>query len=242
MEYGNEQDLVIAGSGSSGGGRFRQVRIDGYGKLLSDIDCVEFGTNGKSEVRGSLQAEKASINGSVRIHGAVRISDTLEVNGETKIDGDAGFRQLKGKGSTTVGGSLNGEIVDVEGGINVEGDCEAETVIVQGGFRIGGLLSGGIIDVTMYWPCQAEEIGGEKIMVRRSGLKSFLNPFLPKFASKQLKADTIEGDEIYLEHTVAQTVRGNRITIGPGCVIQRVEYKHSMDRDKGAQINEIKQL
>lgn len=241
MDNGSRNDLIIEGSGSSGGGSFRHVRIDGFGKILSDVDCEQFQTNGRSEVRGQIRGAKMEINGSSKLYGNVD-AEQLQIKGDMKIEGHVSYREFACKGTMTVIGNMTGDSVDLEGGIHVDGDCSAETFTAQGGFQIGGLLNAGIIDITMYWACKAQEIGGEKITVRKSGKASLWNPFLPKFASKHLKADTIEGDEIYLEHTTAKVVRGNRVTLGPGCIVHLVEYKHHFEHDSGAKFNESKQI
>ena len=36
---------------------------------------------------------------------------------------------------------------------------------------------------------------------------------------------TVEGDEIYLENVVAETVIGKKVTIGEGCKIGKVEER-----------------
>lgn len=241
MEQYKERDLVISGSGSSGGGSFRNVKIDGFGTLLSDTECIEFQVNGKGGVRGYLRAEEASISGTCSIDGHVDAAK-FKVSGEAKVEGNLAYRELECSGSTRVKGNATGDHVRIEGGFHVDGDSEAETFMVKGVFQVGGLLNAGSLDITMYGPCSAQEIGGERISVRRSGLKSLLNPFLPKFAAKQLTVDTIEGDEIELEYTTAKMVRGSRITIGPGCMIDCVEYKESLTPDKNAKIAEIKQI
>ena len=43
-----------------------------------------------------------------------------------------------------------------------------------------------------------------------------------------LEAELIEGDEIYLENTRADVVRGKQIEIGPHCKIGLIEYSESL--------------
>lgn len=241
MDHGNMKDLVIAGSGSTGGGSFRNIRIDGFGKITGDVDFEQFQTNGKSEVLGCARGTHIDIHGSSKLNGHVE-AKLFHIQGEAHIDGDVSYRELTCKGKAAVKGSARGESLDLEGGLNVDGDCEAEKFIVSGGFQIGGLLNADAIDITLYWSCKAQEIGGEKITVRKGSKSSIWNPFLPKIASRHLTADTIEGDEIDLEHTTARIVRGNRVTLGPGCSVNLVEYKQHFEADKGAKVNESKQI
>jgi cytoskeletal protein CcmA (bactofilin family) len=106
---------------------------------------------------------------------------------------------------------------------------------VGGAFQVSGLLSADKLDVKMYGPCKAREIGGSTLRVRRSRATKLLDlikarePFV-------LKADQIEGDIVELEHTVAEVVRGNRVAIGPGCRIGRVEYQQSLKTHKSASV------
>lgn len=44
----------------------------------------------------------------------------------------------------------------------------------------------------------------------------------------------IEGDDIYLENTKADIVRGNKVKIGPGCQIGVVEYRDDFTHDSKA--------
>lgn len=83
---------------------------------------------------------------------------------------------------------------------------ECEKLEVQGGFKIHGLLNAGDIDIKLLLGCEAEDIGGERIHVRRDHKVKLLDDFVPGLAPK-LKAKVIEGDDIYLEQTYAQTVR-----------------------------------
>ncbi|TKH51903.1 cytoplasmic protein, partial [Bacillus cereus] len=52
----------------------------------------------------------------------------------------------------------------------------------------------------------------------------------------------VEGDDIYLEHTIAEVVRGNNVTIGPGCEISVVEYHTSFNQKGNAVVKEHKQI
>ena len=48
----------------------------------------------------------------------------------------------------------------------------------------------------------------------------------------------IEGDDIHLENTIADTVRGKRIAIGPGCRIGTVEYTETLSVHDDAEVKE----
>ncbi|WP_052475838.1 hypothetical protein [Cohnella kolymensis] len=88
----------------------------------------------------------------------------------------------------------------------------------------------------LYRDCHAKEIGGGKINVRKASTLNPFNLFFKPSAYAQLFASVIEGDEVYLENTKADIVRGNRVTIGKGCDIGIVEYKEDFKQLKGAAV------
>ncbi|XOK59303.1 bactofilin [Paenibacillus elgii] len=240
MDSNNRRDLVISGSGSSSGGSYRDVKINGEGKVYGDIDCLQFKTNGVSEISGHVKAKFIQVNGVSSMNGNVE-SEDIKVYGDVKLEGNVSYLDFKCQGSARVQGNMNGDRIDLEGDLTVTGDCEAETFNAKGAFRIDGLLNAGVIDISLYGASSVQEIGGEVITVRKKGFKSLLKSLLPMLDAK-LDAETIEGDEIYLENTTAKVVRGSRITIGPGCEIDLVEYKESLHPFKGAKIHEYRQI
>ena len=97
----------------------------------------------------------------------------------------------------------------------------------------------------MYWASKVMEIGGTKIKIKNDSKFSFLgikNIIMPHSNKRLLEVDTIEADEIYLENTHAKIVRGKKITLGPECRINLVEYQESFkDHDKSI-VEEIEKI
>lgn len=233
-------DLSIAGSGSADGGRYRNARINGNGRIDGDLECRSFKSAGHSHVYGNLAALEVIVRGSGSVSGNVR-TELLSVSGNGDIRGDVAAGQVKVNGSTGIGGSLTTDTAVIRGSVQIGGDCEAEKFEAYGNFEVGGLLNAGLIDIRLFGPCRASEIGGESIQVRKNG---FLNSLASLFGSKltSLEAGIIEGDVIYLEHTSASVVRGRDVKIGPGCEIGRVEYSNTLYVDSHSAVAERFQL
>ena len=53
-----------------------------------------------------------------------------------------------------------------------------------------------------------------------------------------LACDLIEADEIDLEYTDCETVRGVNVHVGPECVIDRVEYSGTLTTDANCTVRE----
>jgi cytoskeletal protein CcmA (bactofilin family) len=153
------------------------------------------------------------------------------------IAGSMSADKLTIQGHASIGGGFSGEELDVEGYLSVAENCQAETCVMDGGFTINGLLNAGTIQIKLHGSCRAKEIGGDAIRVKKGKNRFWAMPSFPFVSfTPKLTADTIEGDEIYLEATQARIVRGNNVAIGPGCEIERVEYKGVFQQDKGARV------
>ncbi|MGZ7208841.1 MAG: polymer-forming cytoskeletal protein [Methanobacterium sp.] len=215
-------DLKINGSGSSAGGKYNSVIINGEGRIENDLECIYLKINGQCSVTGNIKA------------------DSVKVHGNTSINGNLEAEKVKIHGTADVNENLSVDNAEIYGSVNVNGDCNAEIFKIEGTFAMEGLLNAGELELSLYGPSKAHEIGGEKITVKRKGkydllgLKSII---MSSGRNKELTVDIIEGDDIYLENTKAKVVRGNKIELGPSCEIELVEYKDSFVQDEKAEVN-----
>jgi cytoskeletal protein CcmA (bactofilin family) len=227
MEQMARQDLNINGILAGQGGIYKSVNIHGVGKVNGHLDCINFHCHGK-----------------VGIQGDMKVAQLAEIHGDVRITGNFEPGSVKVHGKTNVGGYAAGEEIEIYGFFNVKRYCEAESFYARGGFRIGGLLNAGTINIELYGPCEAAEIGGGTIRVHKSGMISrfghFIRAIFPKI--NVLTVETIEGDDIHLEYTRAKVVRGTNVTIGPGCKIDLVEYKQHFEQDKSAKVTEHRKV
>ncbi|MGX1984164.1 cytoskeletal protein CcmA (bactofilin family) [Thermolongibacillus altinsuensis] len=231
------RDLVISGAGSASGGLYNLVKISGTGKVHGDIDCHDMSIHGTVTMEGSVKAKAVHISGKARMTGALKTEHAV-IRGSVRIGGDVQCKQFDCHGSANVDGNLSADEVHIHGETVIEGDCDAEQFKAKGGFTIGGLLNAGNIQIKLFGHCQVKEIGGERIEVKQQGV-TFLKKLL---FHTGLTAESIEGDEIYLEHTSAKAVRGNRVTIGPGCDIEVVEYQSEFQCDPEAKVGTYKKV
>ncbi|HEX2952407.1 MAG TPA: bactofilin [Bacillota bacterium] len=234
-------DVEILGVGSNNGGYCRDVAINGKGKINGDLDCIEFCCDGIGEVNGKTQAVTIKVNGRAEFKGGLS-AEEMKVNGQAVVNGAADLKELQVEGWVTVRDNLATEDLEVKGAVTVDGDCNAETFLAKGYFTIGGLLNAGTINVKLYGPGRAREIGGGKIDVKRghvTRLKDLIKSlFLGDTFAEVLTAESIEGDDIYLEYTRAKVVRGSKVRLGPGCEVDLVEYRESYQADQEAKVGQ----
>lgn len=177
-------------------------------------------------MRGNVETETMKIFGEADIHGHVTTND-LNLRGAVHIK------------EHLVGGHIHGY-----GELKIEKDCEADSISLKGAVTIGKTLNAEKVNLYLHFEdSRIAEIGGEIIRVTKSKALNVLN-FLKRFRydSAKLVAESIEGDEIYLEYTKAKVVRGKEVTIGPGCEIDIVEYQTSFQQDEKSKVIESKKV
>ncbi|SDN50859.1 polymer-forming cytoskeletal protein [Bacillus sp. OK048] len=236
METKRRGDLVINGLGSSNGGQFNEVTLNGKGTVNTDVECTHFDCNGSGTVNGNVTATTAKISGNGKINGTIA-GQSLSIDGTAKVQNNVLVKHVKVAGKASIGGKIKSDEIKIRGRITVGGDCEAETFKGESHFTIGGLLNADLIDITIFSDCKVKEIGGQTILIRqKSPLMGFLKPFI----QTQLETELIEGDKIEIENTKASVVRGNNVTIGPSCIIGIVEYSGELSMDEKAVVKEIR--
>jgi cytoskeletal protein CcmA (bactofilin family) len=234
------KDLKYLGKMTSPGGVYKRVNFEGEVTIDGDLDCLEIKVNGILNEKGSLKLNIGKINGYATVNGNMEAND-LNINGELKVDGNISVKKITSNGKLVSRGKISSEEMDINGELKVNGNCEAENFNLKGVFNIEETLNADDITVKLYGPSETKEIGGSKIHVQKGGdnklmelLTAILSPL--NFYKAHLKAETIEGDDVYLEHTTAQVVRGNTVTIGEGCEIDLVEYRTDFKKTPGASV------
>ncbi|MGO9481828.1 MAG: polymer-forming cytoskeletal protein [Candidatus Kryptoniota bacterium] len=228
MEKNKKNDLRINGLGSSSGGNYNFVQINGKGDVNGDLDCDDLQINGLGCIHGNVKS------GSVKVAGKSQIAGNLKGE-EIIIDGMA-----------EISGGVSAEKIENRGMLRISKDCGSETFRSQGAFTIGGLLNAGKIEIETYAASRAREIGGEEIEIRAGdafGFKKFISSIFPRLQlNSGLSAEAIEGDNLYLENVSVKVVRGRDVNIGPGCEIDKVEYKNTFHQDRKSSVKENKKV
>ena len=238
-------DLKIMGQMTLAGGGYQDVVVMGELSINGDLECREMKVMGQTFIKGSLKGGDCKVSGKAILDGSLEVKE-LKVQGQVKVGKAAKIDQLRIQGQTSIAAGLTSEEVDLQGELKVGGDCTAERFKARGAFIIDGLLNAGEIDVKQYGHCRAREIGGESIVIRRapiSVLGQFLKSiFLGLDLNGKLTAESIEGDDIQLEYTIAKVVRGNNVIIGRGCEIEMVEYKKTFEQAQDAKVGGNKKI
>jgi cytoskeletal protein CcmA (bactofilin family) len=213
-EAATRNNLKIIGTTNSAGGIFKDVKVTGECHFAGDVDCEKFSLTGNARVAGNLRMTK------------------MKITGEVTLDGNLEGESLRGQGEVKAA-SIRIDDLHINGNLEVNGDCEGEHLHIAGAFNVGGLLSAEQLEISLYGPCKAKEVGGSKLSIKKSKAGKLLH--LMKQQPKVLfEAGLIEGDTIELNHTKASIVRGERVFIGADCEIDTVEYRNILEIHKNA--------
>ncbi|WP_405154114.1 hypothetical protein [Paenibacillus sp. FSL K6-0108] len=203
-----KHDISIIGDGSSSGGVYGKVKVVGDSSFNDNLICDQFKCTGTSVIYGSLESTDIKITGTLTLKERAAASDEdQESNYASNLYAKA-------------------EHMKVVGELHVSGDCQVEHMKLNGRFTIAGMLSAEDMTLRIMGPSEVREMGGSIISVKSGKGKLFESLFSEQ--KSVLKAELIEGDDIELEYTEAEVVRGDKIKIGPGCRIGTVEYRSSL--------------
>jgi len=238
------QSASVSGSGSLSGGTYTRISISGSGKVNGDVLVEELKISGSGKVNGRTDAGQISVSGSASFSDSLT-ADELRVSGVGKVEGQVRAKELKCSGSFKASGGITSDYIKLSGHLRSGGDVEADIFRASGGFDIDGLLSADKVEIHLGGRCSAREIGGERIEVQRASsslLAGLVRILGVNSGISKLETRVIEGDDVLLEDTTADVVRGKRIEIGSGCRIGTVEYAERLHVQEDAVVKEQKKV
>ncbi|OQP17027.1 polymer-forming cytoskeletal protein [Geobacillus zalihae] len=236
------RNLTINGSAFASGGTFHHVTVRGDATIRGDVECDRCKVFGSADMKGAVTARKLRLFGQANMDGSVR-AEKMGVFGEVDIRGHARLGHLQLRGMAQVEGGIEADVIRGYGELSVSGSCEAESVALTGVVHIGQTLNAEQVELSLcFADSSVKEIGGRTLRIKQGKAWKAVH-WLTRLSplTAVLVADTIEGDDIYLEHTKAAVVRGDRVTIGPGCEIGIVEYRTAFVQDEQAAVKEKRQ-
>lgn len=192
---------------------------------LYDINISGIGKINKGSYKDITMSGITTILGSIN-------GEDINIEGLCKSHGDINCNKFFSEGTLTSNGSIDASnTIYLSGLINIEGNLQGKEITSSGKLTVTGLMSGDNIIISMSSTNKIREIGGEKVCVELLKKSIFSDP--------KLITDSIEADNITLENTICDVVRGNFLTIKSGCTIKKVEYTGELIIDSNSNISEI---
>lgn len=224
-----------------------------------DLDVVEgvygkISSAGDLRILGKIKAEK------IKSAGDLTANEEVEVENMT-IFGDGLFKKLvKGSKVSTFGdleslstvdvkelsvfGGVKGKIFNTEkftvnGDIDAADEINSDFLEINGTVKAVGSMNIGTGHFNLMGNSKVNEIFCQDLKVNagNSSYTGILSGLISRSNGK-LFAELIEGDEIFLENTICDVVRGKNIQIGKGSKIRRVEYQNTLKIYENGEVTE----
>lgn len=227
---GNANSISIMGEGTISGGEYDKISVNGEGITIGKITCNTLKVNGECTINEELTGETIKIRGEVISNKAIR-AEKLKMVGEITCGDECCFNEVDIVGEANFKENLTFKKFKNLGELSVYKDCEGQEFESVGEIDIKGLLSADNIDIKVKGKSFINEIGGSKIKILDKH-----NMFSKKGV---MKCYLIEGDEVELENTDANIVRGINVRILKGCTINKVEYTGEIEVDKDSVVKEL---
>lgn len=105
-------DLNLSGVGTASGGVYRNVRVEGVGKVHGDIECERLDVSGVANISGMVKAKKMQVSGKSNIRGDIS-SEELRIEGSVKMEGNCEAERFYAAGAFTLDGLLNAGHIEI---------------------------------------------------------------------------------------------------------------------------------
>lgn len=243
MSKTNLSSLSIDGLGSYPGGDYDKVSIAGIGKIQDDVTCNFFDVSGKGKLLGNVHAGYFEVSGMCTCNKAVT-ADHMQISGTISCKETVNVGEIHMEGMMSVNDNINAKIIRCCGTITGKGNITAEQVEVEGSLQITGALNCEEFKIKLAGTSEIVEFGGS-ICVVRAPLENrnvIAKLFMPaRFRNDCFVCNTIEADQITIENSKVNKVRGEKVVIGKGCIIDTVEYSESIHIDESAVVKYVVQ-
>lgn len=247
-------DMKISGSGCIGGGEYDNIHISGSGKVEGPVRCKNIHCSGSVRCKGTVEASKGiHSSGSTHVEGNLQAGD-LRLSGSCTVNGDCIVQsEAKISGSFRCDGDLKANLLCLSGSSRTA-NIEAEEAHLSGNVVCTGLLNAEKINIkTIGTNSEISSIGGSIINISQENggdYENSINLFFFKYKHTKSKRrhghlivkDSIEGDEITLDHVTAKTVIGRIVKLGSGCHIEHVQYSQSIEVAPDAEVGAQEQI
>jgi cytoskeletal protein CcmA (bactofilin family) len=223
--------LTVVGESTTGGGSFKKVRMMGKCRIDGDLKAETCKIGGECLVDGNMDCGYFSNLGEVTVLHLLQANE-MRLIGITKVKQQCAASQLVIYGRLLCERDFFGQEAKVHGLLHVRGNVSLTQMEMTGGIFVGGLLRCRSILIALKIDADnyVREIHSNQITVKKKRALFHQGPIV------NFQADLIAGGDIDLEYTTARVVRGNHVTIGPGCKIDRIEYSDNYSSSRHTEV------
>lgn len=219
-------NLEINGIGQSGGGAFNEVRVEGVGRLSGLVKCSEFSIEGIGFAKEIECLENVSVEG-------VLNAKSLKAN------------NIHVSGSCRVKVDMNASLLSVEGYLSTTQTVKVKQARIEGKVKFKGAVEAENLDLTFADYSVFDVISATNLSIKHSLNREFYHKSRGLSLRKKrciFEGQLLEGDHIEIEYCHVKQIYGDVIKIGPGCIIEEIEYKDQLEIDPTSVVKVTKRV
>ena len=219
-------NLEINGLGQSSGGHFNEVRVEGVARLSGPVKCTDFNIEGIGYAQEIECLENVSVEG-------VLNAKSLKAN------------NIHVSGLCRVKGNIKASILSVEGYLSTTQTVKVKQARIEGKVKFKGAVEAENLDLTFVDHSTFDVIGATHLLIKRSLHSQF--GYKSRHLSLRKKncifeGQLLEGEHIEVEYCHVKQIYGDVIKIGPGCIIEEIEYKDQLEIDPTSVVKVTKRV
>ena len=227
--------------------------VDGTCSVAGDVLADRVLVSGAADVGGRVDARELDSDGSLSVGGVVHV-DAVHLDGATDVGGNLDAHEVDGEGATEVQGSVVASEARFDGTVSVGGLTDVTTLTVDGVGRFADVNAGtfaveGALEaadvaadsftLTLGDDSTADAVTAPEIRVRRGDRDALLLDRFVGATGGTFAVGTVAGETVDLDATDAETVVGERVTLGPDADVA-VVYTDHLDADPDAVVGEVR--
>jgi cytoskeletal protein CcmA (bactofilin family) len=227
----------VDGTAKVGGGvRGDVVTVDGTAKFRSDVTADRVEVDGTAKIVGDASGSEFVADGTLKVDGNLDGHD-VECDGTAKVSGSVVAADARFDGSAKVGGLTDVTDLVVDGSGKF-GDVNADALTASGSLRAGDVAARRF-ELTLEDESRADSVRATEVVVRAGESGPSLGKKLLGRGDAVFAVDTVEGETVNLDATDAETVVGDRVTLGPDASVD-VVYSDDLDAAPDADVGDVR--
>lgn len=234
----DERNITTAGDVDVTEGTYGRISCAGDLRMTGKVQADSIKSAGDLMARGDVLVENMSIFGNAEFRANLKAS-SVSTFGDLESRGTVDAGELK------VYGSMKGKVFNIEkltvyGDIGSAEEINCDSIEVNGELHIEGAMNIGSGILNIMGHSSVNEIFCQDLRVNadEGSYKGILAGLISRGKGGRLEVQLIEGDDITLENTTCDIVRGKNIKIGREARIRRVEYQESLEIFENGEVKE----
>ena len=247
--------VTVNGVGSFGDVDCETFSVDGTCSVAGDVLADRVVVNGAAQVGGRVDAHDLDSDGSLTV-GDVFHVDVVHLEGATEVGGNLDAHEVAADGATEVLGSLVAAEARFDGTVSVGGPTDVTTLSVDGvgrfddvnagAFAVDGALEASDVaadsfSLDVHDDSAVDAVTATEVRVTRGDDDPSVPERFVGSAAGTFTVDTVEGGTVELDATDAETVVGERVTLGPDADVA-VVYTDDLDAHPSAAVGEARKF